>query len=140
MLDDKSQTTTREGRRAVGRSCRNQVKRVDQGSWSPKARQHDVLDLLLAAQHGRVPSLLPIKWARMAASPFGFFRGAVPVMAAIHGYLGNSDKFDKSMAGYGVTYANQTVKDWEQLRRAIRSGKLRAAKSRSPSKKAAKQS
>jgi len=31
---------------------------------------------------GRVPSLIPIKYERMAASPFGFFRGAVPVMAA----------------------------------------------------------
>ena len=26
--------------------------------------------------------LLAIKWQRMAASPFGFFRGAVPVIAA----------------------------------------------------------
>src|SRR5208283_5877404 len=34
------------------------------------------------AQHGRVPELLPIKWAHMVASPFGFFRGAVPLMAA----------------------------------------------------------
>ena len=32
--------------------------------------------------HGRVPALVPIKYQRMACSPFGFFRGAVPVMAA----------------------------------------------------------
>ncbi len=31
---------------------------------------------------GRVPHLIPIKYQRMAASPFGFFRGAVPIMAA----------------------------------------------------------
>ena len=31
---------------------------------------------------GRVPRLVPIKYQRMAASPFGFFRGAVPIMAA----------------------------------------------------------
>ncbi len=31
---------------------------------------------------GRVPSLIALKYERMAASPFGFFRGAVPVMAA----------------------------------------------------------
>ena len=30
---------------------------------------------------GRVPDLVSIKYDRMAASPFGFFRGAVPVMA-----------------------------------------------------------
>jgi uncharacterized protein (DUF2252 family) len=29
-----------------------------------------------------VASLLAIRWQRMAASPFGFFRGAVPIMAA----------------------------------------------------------
>ena len=47
---------------------------------------------------------------------------------AIYGYLGNSDRFDKAMASFGVTYANQTVNDWEELKRAIRAGKLRAAK------------
>jgi uncharacterized protein (DUF2252 family) len=30
---------------------------------------------------GRVPALVQIKYDRMAGSPFGFFRGAVPVMA-----------------------------------------------------------
>ncbi len=31
---------------------------------------------------GRVPELIPLKYQLMAASPFGYFRGAVPVMAA----------------------------------------------------------
>lgn len=31
---------------------------------------------------GRVTQLIPIKYQRMEASPFGFFRGAVPIMAA----------------------------------------------------------
>ncbi len=30
---------------------------------------------------GRMPSLVALKYERMLASPFGFFRGAVPVMA-----------------------------------------------------------
>jgi uncharacterized protein (DUF2252 family) len=38
---------------------------------------------VLAAQDtGRVPELLPIRYARMALSPFTFFRGAAAVMAA----------------------------------------------------------
>lgn len=82
MPGSKSQTMTREQRRKIGRSCRDQIKRVDQADWNPKDRKRDIIDLLLAAQHGRIPSLLPIKWAHMAASPFGFFRGAVPIMAA----------------------------------------------------------
>ena len=34
------------------------------------------------SMRGRVTRLVPIKYKRMAASPFGFFRGAVPIMAA----------------------------------------------------------
>ena len=74
--------TTREERRSFGRSCRNKIKRVDQGNWDPRDRKRGAIDLLLHSQQGRIPILLPIKWANMAASPFGFFRGAVPVMAA----------------------------------------------------------
>ncbi len=73
---------TREERRTFGRSLRTRVKRVDQGVWSPKQRTFDVVDLLHEANRTRIAHLLPIKYARMAASPFGFFRGAVPLMAA----------------------------------------------------------
>ena len=72
----------RAERRHLGRLCRNHVKRVDQGKWDPKDRKHDLIDLLLASQRGRISSLLPIKWSNMAESPFRFFRGAVPLMAA----------------------------------------------------------
>ena len=34
------------------------------------------------SMRGRIPSLVTLKYERMLASPFGFFRGAVPVMAA----------------------------------------------------------
>jgi len=78
----KKQLMTREERRQAGQSCRNKTKRVDQANWNPKNRKFDVIDLLLEAQQGRIPELLPTKWAHMAASPFGFFRGAVPLMAA----------------------------------------------------------
>src|ERR1700687_6084694 len=54
-------------RRAFGQSRRKQVRRQAQNRWRSVER---------------VPALLAIKWQRMAASPFGFFRGAVPVMAA----------------------------------------------------------
>ncbi len=73
---------SREERRERGRLCRNKVGRVDQAKWNPKDRKFDVIDLLIEAQHGRIASLLPIKWRNMAASPFGFFRGAAPLMAA----------------------------------------------------------
>jgi hypothetical protein len=31
---------------------------------------------------GRIPALVDVKYEHMVASPFGFFRGALPVMAA----------------------------------------------------------
>ncbi len=82
MPSPKSTIATRLERRQLGRACRNKIKRVDHAKWYPEKRQFDVVDLLLKSQRGRIPELLPIKWNHMKASPFGFFRGAVPVMAA----------------------------------------------------------
>ncbi len=82
MPTSKSSHPSRKERLALGLSCRNKVKRVSQGAWDPKQRNFDALKLLLQSQSGRVSRLLPIKYTRMAASPFGYYRGAVPVMAA----------------------------------------------------------
>jgi uncharacterized protein (DUF2252 family) len=71
-----------EERRAFGRSRRKQVHRVDLAKWSAKQRQHDPLQLMAASMKGRLPQLVALKYERMMASPFGYFRGAVPVMAA----------------------------------------------------------
>jgi uncharacterized protein (DUF2252 family) len=69
-------------RRDYGKSCRQVVHRVDQCHWKLPRTRRDPVQLLVDASRGRLPELLPIKWARMAASPFGCFRGAVPLMAA----------------------------------------------------------
>jgi uncharacterized protein (DUF2252 family) len=69
-------------RRAFGQSRRKQVRRQEQNRWRLSDRQTDPIDALAVSAVGRVSALLEIKWERMAASPFGFFRGAVPVMAA----------------------------------------------------------
>lgn len=55
--------------------------RVDHAVWDPAKRRVNALDLIQASMRGRVPSLIALKYERMAASPFGYFRGAVPVMA-----------------------------------------------------------
>ena len=69
-------------RRAFGQSRRKQVRRQEQNRWRSADRQTDPIDALAVSAVGRVPALLTIKWQRMAVSPFGFFRGAVPIMAA----------------------------------------------------------
>src|SRR6202034_593475 len=69
-------------RRALGQSRRKQVHRQDHARWDPKLRTYDQLALVEESMRGRVPGLVTLKYERMLASPFGFFRGAVPVMAA----------------------------------------------------------
>ena len=74
--------STSQERRAVGQSRRKQLRRQDHSHWQAQQRRHDPIALLEDSMRGRVPSLIALKYERMAASPFGFFRGAVPVMAA----------------------------------------------------------
>ena len=67
---------------AKGKEHRKKLRRIDQGEWKPAKNRHDPVDMVLAHTRGRLRDLIPIKIARMAASPFGFFRGAAPLMAA----------------------------------------------------------
>jgi uncharacterized protein (DUF2252 family) len=67
---------------ARGLAARKHVSRSAHAEFSASACRHDPLALLRKSERGRVPALLAIKHQRMAASAFGFFRGAVPVMAA----------------------------------------------------------
>ena len=82
--------TTPKERVKLGRSRRERVSRAAQAQLHPKQRQFDPIDVLRYATEGRVPQLLPIKYARMKVSPFAFFRGAVSIMAADLGRLPNS--------------------------------------------------
>ena len=66
----------------MGQLKRKQLRRQDHSNWQPQHRRHNPIALLEESMRGRVPSLITIKYERMAASPFGFFRGAVPVMAS----------------------------------------------------------
>jgi uncharacterized protein (DUF2252 family) len=67
---------------AIGRGLRRRATRSAQGKWVPPANRFDPIELLKRSDHGRLPELLPIRYARMQQSAFGFFRGAAAVMAA----------------------------------------------------------
>jgi uncharacterized protein (DUF2252 family) len=69
-------------RREFGQSRRKQLRRQDHGHWDPKSRPRSALSIVEESMRGRVPTLVALKYERMAASAFGYFRGAVPVMAA----------------------------------------------------------
>ena len=76
------QWATPEERTKLGQSHRKQVGRQQHDALNIKARTHTPLELLDRSMHGRVPALVKLKYQLMAESPFGYFRGAVPVMAA----------------------------------------------------------
>jgi len=71
-----------EERSAYGQSLRRRVPRAAQGEWDTARRREDPIALLEAANAPRIPDLVALKNYRMQASPFAFFRGAAPVMAA----------------------------------------------------------
>src|SRR5262245_40220279 len=70
---------TRDERAEAGRAMRADVPRSSHTEWSPGPR--DPVAVLAAQGATRVPELLPIRYGRMAESPFAFFRGAAAVMA-----------------------------------------------------------
>jgi uncharacterized protein (DUF2252 family) len=65
---------------AAGKAARSQAKRTDHAA-APDAAPRDALAVLRATDATRVPGLLPIRYGRMAVSPFTFYRGAAAVMA-----------------------------------------------------------
>ncbi len=73
--------TVRE-RKEHGRSLRKVIARTAQGDWEPNPNRFNPLERLAHINQNRLHVLLPIKMGRMAASPFGFLRGAAPLMAA----------------------------------------------------------
>lgn len=62
-----------------GKQLRQQLKRRRQ-DYAPAENRPDPVDILAAQAKTRVPSLVPLRYARMLTSPFAFLRGAAAVM------------------------------------------------------------
>jgi uncharacterized protein (DUF2252 family) len=73
---------TVQERAALGRAARATVGRRSHGEWAPSPRREDPLDVLERQARERVQELVPLRYERMAASPFAFLRGSAAVMAA----------------------------------------------------------
>jgi uncharacterized protein (DUF2252 family) len=67
--------------RARGRELRNSVSRSSHAQWAPPADRPDPVTVLEEQAKARVPDLVPIRYGRMIASPFAYFRGAAAPMA-----------------------------------------------------------
>jgi uncharacterized protein (DUF2252 family) len=73
---------TPEERVAAGLAARKRHPRAAHANWEPPANRQDPIDVLVRQGETRVHELLPIRYGRMAVSPFTFYRGAAAVMAA----------------------------------------------------------
>ncbi|SDQ74821.1 DUF2252 domain-containing protein [Quadrisphaera sp. DSM 44207] len=71
----------RAQRYALGKALRERVPRASLARWEPPADRRDVVAQVRAAHEGRLERLVPVRVGRMAASPYGFLRGAAGVMA-----------------------------------------------------------
>jgi uncharacterized protein (DUF2252 family) len=69
-------------RAAAGKAARSEVRRSAHAVWEPPEDRADPVAILERQATSRVPELVPIRYGRMSASPFAFFRGAAAVMAA----------------------------------------------------------
>jgi uncharacterized protein (DUF2252 family) len=69
-------------RAATGKAARSEVRRSSHARWEPAEGRADPVAILERQARSRVQELVPIRYGRMSASPFAFFRGAAAVMSA----------------------------------------------------------
>jgi uncharacterized protein (DUF2252 family) len=64
-----------------GKAARATAPRRSHGEWAPAADRPDPVGVLEAQSATRIPQLVPIRYGRMLASEFSFFRGGAALMA-----------------------------------------------------------
>jgi len=67
--------------RARGRERRGLASRASHAQWAPPPDRPDPVAVLEEQATTRVADLIPVRFGRMAASPFAYFRGAAAPMA-----------------------------------------------------------
>ncbi len=72
---------TQDSPHLTGKGLRKEAPRDSHADWEPAAGR-DPVAILLKQGESRVQDLLPIRYGRMSASPFAFYRGGAAIMAA----------------------------------------------------------
>ena len=67
--------------RIHGKELRKKSPRSAHAKWNPPEDRLSPIALLLSQAKSRVPELIPIRYERMAESPFAFYRGSALLMA-----------------------------------------------------------
>ena len=82
MTSLKGRPQSRADQRTAGKALRTICPRESHADWKPSPDRRDPVTLVLAAEKGRLPDLLPLRHGRLVRSPFTFFRGTALTMAA----------------------------------------------------------
>ena len=81
-LPPQTHTLPIKERVALGRALRDRAARKHHAAWKPPSGRRDPVEILIEQGESRLPDLLPVRYARMRATPFTFLRGAAAVMTA----------------------------------------------------------
>lgn len=68
-------------RAAFGLALRKRCPRKAHARWRPPPGRDDPVAVLIASNKGRLKNLIPLRYGRMMASPFTFYRGAAAIMS-----------------------------------------------------------
>jgi uncharacterized protein (DUF2252 family) len=74
-------SVSRAERFELGRNLRERVPRHSLADWKPPADREDPIKQIIKSHEGRLEWLIPVRVARMVASPHAFLRGSAGVMA-----------------------------------------------------------
>ena len=77
----KTRFASAEERYAAGKALRKACPRETHAAWKAPSARRDPVEMVLAAEKGRLPDLLPLRHGRMVRSAFTFYRGAALTMA-----------------------------------------------------------
>jgi uncharacterized protein (DUF2252 family) len=82
QLDKPAHLRTRQELIDAGKALRVACPRESHAGFASDAARPDPIELLIESSRGRLKELVPIRYGRMLASPFAFYRGAAAIMAA----------------------------------------------------------
>jgi uncharacterized protein (DUF2252 family) len=90
LFHNQSRPLTIKERFAMGKALRIKFPRAMLGDYKPAENRIDPVSVLEEQAKTRLPFLLPIRYSRMAASPFAFLRGGAAIMASDLGANGKT--------------------------------------------------